>query len=63
MSEKLCKGKSIVCTEAGTVCETCGFNGEEEARRKLLPFVKDERTGLRRKLIRRPRLPEGEADE
>lgn len=63
MDEKRCKGKSIVCTEAGTACETCGFNDEEDTRRKLLPFVKDELTGLRRKLVRRPRPGVEETDE
>lgn len=46
------------CTQGGcghfagvTNCKSCGFWKEEAARRRELPLIKDQATGLRRKYV------------
>lgn len=42
------------CGATTRKCERCGFDRTEAARRMKLPLVTDEKTGLERKLIRKP---------
>lgn len=37
-------------------CAGCGFDQNEAARRKKLPLVKDKRTGLRRKIVKKKHI-------
>ena len=37
-------------------CYRCGFDRDEVERRKKLPLVKDERTGLLRKIVKKKHI-------